>query len=93
MLNLPERTSLVIGLTNLDASSLPVGQGPDYDGISADFLLRGSRGRRDHGRPTVRNQRITAPLARAGISRESGYTLNPPFGPRGRIDTATGAFR
>ena len=93
MLSLPELTFLVIGLTNLDSFPLPVERGPDYYGISADTLLRGSRGLRDHGCLTVRKQRITAPLAPEGISWENRYTLNPPFGPRGRISTATGAFR
>lgn len=93
MLSLPELTFLAIGLTNLDSSPLPVERGPDYYGISADTLLRGSRGLRDHGCLTVRKERITAPLAAEGTSWESGYTLNLPSGFRRRVNTATGAFR
>ena len=93
VLALPELTFLVIGLTNLDSFPLPVERGPDYYGISADTLLRGSRGLRHRGLLTVRKQRITAPLAPEGISWENRYTLNPPFGPRGRISTATSVSR
>lgn len=93
MLTLPELTFLIIGLTNLDFFPLPVERGPDYYGISADTLLRGSRGLRHRGCLTARKQRITAPLAPEGISWENRYTLNPPFGPRGQISTATGTYQ
>ena len=50
-------------------------------------------GLRHRGCLRVRKQRITAPLAPEGVSWENRYTLNPPFGPRGRISTAASASR
>lgn len=88
-LTLPELTFLIIGLSNLDQFPLPVERGPDYYGISADTLQRGSTGlRRRHQLLAVRRHRITAPLSPKGISFENRYTLEPPFGPRGQISTA-----
>ena len=92
-LTLPELTFLIIGLSNLDEFPLPVERGPDYYGISADTLQRGSTGLRRHRLLTVRRQRITAPLAPQGVSWENRYTLKPPFGPRDKVSTAVSSSR
>ena len=84
---------MIIGLTNLDLFPLRVERGPVYYGISADTLLRGSRSLRHSGCLTVQRQRIIAPLEREGISLENCCTLNPPFGPRGRVSTAASVSR
>ena len=93
VLTLPELTFLIIGLSNLDQFPLPVERGPDYYGISADSLLRGSIGLRRHQLLAVHRRRITAPLSPQGVSWENRYTLEPPFGPRGKISTATSPSR
>ena len=41
----------------------------------------------------VRKQRIIAPLEREGVSLENCCTLNPPFGPRGRVSTVISVSR
>ena len=82
-LKLPEITFLIIGLSNLDFFPLPVERGPEYYGISADTLLRGSQGLRRRNLLTVKKRRITVPLAPKGFSYENRYTLQPPFGPHG----------
>lgn len=87
VLSLPELSFLIIGLSNLDLFPLPVERGPDYYHISADTLLRGSRGLRNKQLLSVQRRSITAPLAPKGFAYENLYTLQPPFGPRGRTST------
>lgn len=93
VLNLPELTYLVIGLSNLDRFPLPLERGPDYYGISADTLLRGSQGLNRQGLLTVHKIPVKAPLSPEGITVENRYTLKPPFGPRGKLSRATSSFR
>ena len=92
-LTLPELTFLIIGLSNLDQFPLPIERGPDYYGISADTLQRGSSGLRRHRLLSVRQRRITAPLSPLGVSSENRYTLESPFGPRGKPSTAVSSSR
>lgn len=92
-LTLPELTFLIIGLSNLDQFPLPIERGPDYYGISADTLQRGSSGLRRRELLSVQRRLITAPLAPQGVSWENRYTLRPPFGPRGKISTAVSSSR
>ena len=93
ILTLPELIFLIIGLSNLDQFPLPVERGPDYYGISADTLQRGSSGLRRRELLSVQLRRITAPLAPQGVSWENRYTLNPPFGPRGKVSAAVSSSR
>ena len=91
LLTLPELTFLIIGLSNRKGFSLPVERGPDYYGISADTLYRGSTGLRRHQLLDIQKHRITAPLAPEGFTFENLYTLRPPFEPRERRGSSTGA--
>ena len=84
ILTLPELTFLIIGLSNRNGFSLPTERGPDYYGISADTLYRGSVGLRDRELLDIKKKRITAPLAPAGFTFENIYTLRPPFEPRSK---------
>lgn len=93
LLTLPELTFLIIGLSNLNGFSLPVERGPDYYGISADTLYRGSTGLRRRQLLDVQKHRLTAPLAPEGFTYENLYTLKPPFEPRGRGTSSAGAAR
>ncbi|MCY4193403.1 MAG: hypothetical protein OXF04_03790 [bacterium] len=84
LLKLPELTFLVIGLSNRNGFSLPLERCPDYYGISADTLYRGSTGLRSYQLLDTQKHRITAPLAPEGFTFENIYTLKPPFEPRSR---------
>ena len=86
ILKLSEITFLIIGLSQNDGFSLPVERGPDYYGISADTLFRGSRGLRKHGLLDWDRVPKKAPLAPKGYTIENRYTLQPPFGPKGTSD-------
>lgn len=86
ILKLPEITFLIIGLSNKDGFSLPVERGPDYYGISADTLLRGAHGLRSHGLLDWDRASKKAPLAPEGYTVENRYTLQPPFGTKGKSD-------
>ena len=91
LLTLPELVFLIIGLSNRKGFSLPLERGPDYYGISADTLYRGSTGLRRHELLDIQKHRITAPLAPEGFTYENLYTLRPPFEPRERKGSSTGA--
>ena len=93
LLTLPELVFLVIALSNLDDFPLPVERGPDYYGVSADTLLRGYTGLQSHGLLMVRSKPFTAPLSRTGLSYENRYTLQPPFGPVGKVSRARSRAR
>lgn len=86
VLNLPEITFLIIGLSNKDGFSLPVERGPDYYGISADTLLRGAHGLRNRGLLDWNRAVKKAPLAPEGYTFENRYTLQPPFVLKGTSD-------
>lgn len=93
VLDLPELTFLLIGLSNLDFFPLPAERGPEYYGISADTIQRGYHGLRKKGLLTVDKKRILAPLAPEGVTYENRYTLQGPFGPRGKASTAVSPVR
>ncbi len=93
VLDLPELTFLLIGLSNLDFFPLPAERGPEYYGISADTIQRGYQGLRRKGLLTVDKKRILAPLAPEGVTYENRYTLQAPFGPRGKASTAVSPVR
>ena len=79
VLSLPDLAFLVIALSHRRTFRLPVERGPKYYGISADTLLRGSRGLREKGLLSVQRRATKAPLAPEGFSYENEYTLKPPF--------------
>ncbi len=91
LLTLPELVFLIIGLSNRKGFPLPVERGPDYYGISADTLYRGSTGLRRHQLLVIQKHRITAPLAPEGFTYENIYTLKPPFESKERKGSSTGA--
>lgn len=93
VLNLPELSFLIIGLSNLDFFPLPAERGPEYYGISADTIQRGYGGLRKKKVLVVEKYKLTAPLAPDGFTFENRYTLKPPFGPRGERSNATSRAR
>lgn len=93
VLDLPELTFLLIGLSNLDSFPLPAERGPEYYGISADTVQRGYQGLRKKGLLMVDKKRILAPLAPEGVTYENRYTLQAPFGPQGKASTAVSKVR
>ena len=93
LLTLPELVFLVIARGNLDAFPLPVERGPEYYDVSADTLQRGYKGLRDRGLLLVRSRTFTAPLLPTGLSSENRYTLEPPFGPFGKVSRARSRAR
>ncbi|MFN3219361.1 MAG: hypothetical protein ACE367_22970 [Acidimicrobiales bacterium] len=93
VLDLPELTFLMIGLSNLDFFPLPAERGPEYYGISADTIQRGYQGLRKKGLLTIDRNRIVAPLAPEGVTYENRYTMQAPFGPQGRASTAVSSVR
>ena len=93
LLTLPELVFLVIARSNLDAFRLPVERGPEYYDVSADTLQRGYQGLRDRGLLLVRSSTFKAPLLPTGLSYENRYTLQPPFGPFGRVSRARSRAR
>lgn len=91
LLTLPELVFLIIGLSNHNGFVLPLERGPDYYGISADTLYRGSTGLRHHELLDIQKHRITAPLAPEGFTFENRYTLRSPLEPRERKGSSAGA--
>ena len=89
ILSLAELAVLLIALNNADDFPLPAERAPNYYGISADTVVRGTHGLRQHSLLVWRRKRITAPLAPEGFSFENRYTLQPPFGPMGAASTAS----
>lgn len=89
VLALSEVALLLIALNNADDFPLPAERAPNYYGISADTVVRGTHGLRKLGLLEWRRKRITAPLAPEGFSYENRYTLKPPFGPMGKKSTAS----
>lgn len=93
VLKMPDLTFLVIALSNLDSFPLPAERGPDYYGISADTLQRGSTALRRHGLLDIERRRVKAPLAPDGFTHENRYTLMAPFGPMGKLSSAASRVR
>jgi hypothetical protein len=83
-LNLPGKAVLLIALSLLDDFVLPEEKGPAWYGVSADSVGRGLRALQDHGLLTVRKLQKPAPSAPRGFTVERHYTLQKPFGPKGR---------
>ena len=84
VLNLSEVAMLLIALSLPDRFRLPAEDVSAWYGISADTAGRGLRGLVEHGLLTVEKHYKTAPLSPAGYTADHLYTLQPPFGPRGR---------
>jgi hypothetical protein len=80
-------------LSNPDFFPLPTERGPDYYGISADTLQRGADRLRRQNLLVIGRHRIIAPLAPDGYTYENRYTLQPPFGPRGKESKAVSPVR
>lgn len=89
-LTLPEIALLLIGLSLSDDFRLPYEQVPRWYGISASSAERGLAGLQEKGLVKVRKAYRSAPLTPVGYTEERHYTLQPPFGPRGRrrMDTS-----
>lgn len=87
-LRLPELAVLLIGLSLADGFRLPVEQGPDWYGVSADTIGRGIAGLAERG--LLRTDKLfkKAPLSAVGYTAEHHYTLLSPFGPVGRPSRA-----
>ncbi|CAN5796961.1 hypothetical protein BH23ACT2_BH23ACT2_07250 [soil metagenome] len=86
-LDLPQMAMLLISLSRLDDFRLPFESVPEWYGISADTAARGLHGLEAHGLVQIDKNFKKAPLAPAGYTSENRYTLQPPFGPRGRRST------
>ena len=84
VLNLPEVAMLLIGLSLSDDFRLPAESVPNWYGISADTAGRGLRGLIGYDLLDMRKHFKTAPLSPAGYTADHLYTLQKPFGPRGR---------
>lgn len=92
-LTLPELAFLIIGLSNADDFSLPAERGPDYYGLSADTIQRGSARLRERKLLARRMASLNAPLSPTGITLENRYTLRSPFGPKGVASKRTGGVQ
>lgn len=84
VLTLPELAMLLIARSLSDGFRLPLRDVPSWYGISDDTALRGLTGLADHGILDVAKLGKKAPLAPEGYTVENRYTLQPPFGPKGR---------
>ena len=85
VLNLPEKAVLLIALSLLDDFYLPQEKGPAWYGLSPDTVGRGLRGLKEHDLLRERVLQKAAPGAPHGFTRQHHYTLQRPFGPRGKI--------
>ncbi len=83
-LSLPAKAVLLIALSLSDDFCLLQERAPEWYGISADSLGRGLRTLRDEGLLSTRAVRKAAPLTSQGHTIQLHYTLQHPFGPRGR---------
>ncbi len=83
-LGLAAKAVLLIALSLSDDFILPVEHASKWYGLSPDTLNRGLLSLRKSGVLRVRRERRVAPLAPEGYTWEHRYTLDSPFGPRGR---------
>jgi hypothetical protein len=84
-LDLPAKAALLIALSRSDDFYLLQEKAPEWYGFSADTMGRGLRSLRDKGLLKAREVRKEAPLSPQGFTVQLHYTLQPPFGPRGRV--------
>ncbi len=89
-LTLPELAMLLIARSLGDDFRMPLNDVYDWYGISDDTALRGLQGLANHNLITVRQHYKKAPLSAVGYTAENRYTLQPPFGPKGRMQQRTG---
>jgi hypothetical protein len=83
-LRLPGKATLLIALSLEDDFILPEDKAKPWYGISADFAGDGLRALKKLGALTSKVDYREAPLTVTGWTEEHSYTLQPPFGPRGR---------
>lgn len=88
LLSLPELAVLIITRSRSDRVSLPLERAPQRFGISPDTLGRGLKGLVDRDLLAVDQTYVKRPLSPIGYSAERRYTLNPPFGPIGKLNPA-----
>jgi hypothetical protein len=88
-LSLAETALLLIGLSLADGFVLPYESARRWYGISPDTAERGLRGLQRRGLLSMRRAVREAPLAPEGYVEERYYTLQPPFGPRGRRSSSS----
>jgi hypothetical protein len=87
-LAVPEKAVLLIALSLLDDFYLPQEKGPAWYGLSADTVGRGLRGLKAKGVLKERVLQKAAPGAPHGYTQQHHYTLQPPFGPKGKISAS-----
>jgi hypothetical protein len=83
-LRLPGKAMLLIALSLEDDFILPEDKATPWYGISPDFAGDGLRALKKLGVLTSRIGYRQSPLTVTGWTEERSYTLQPPFGPRGR---------
>jgi hypothetical protein len=83
-LTLPGKVLLLVALSLPDQFYLPADRGPGWYGMSASTIERGLRELRRQGILNAVRERRIAPLAPEGFTIVNLYTLEPPFGPKGR---------
>ena len=88
-LNLAETALLLIALSLADGFILPYESARHWYGVSPDTAERGLRGLHRRGLLRMRRAIREAPLAPEGYVEERHYTLQPPFGPRGRRSSSS----
>jgi len=89
-LNLPAKAVLLIGLSLLDDFYLPQQKAPEWYGLSPDTVGRGVATLKQHGLLTERVLQKPAPNAPHGHTRQHYYTLQQPFGPKGKRSGSLG---
>lgn len=93
VLTLAEIAVLMIAHMNLDKFALPAERAPDYHGISADTFTRGAKKLEGHGLLEIEWSHKTAPTTPAGWTWEQRYTMQPPFGPIGKLSRTVGTTK
>jgi hypothetical protein len=83
LLDLSEKTVLLIALSLGDDFILPHQRAPAWYGISPDTAARGLGGLKEKKLLYERILQKAAPDAPVGFTRQHHYTLMPPFGPKG----------
>ncbi|MEZ5378222.1 MAG: hypothetical protein R2733_17070 [Acidimicrobiales bacterium] len=86
-LTLPEIAMLLIARSLGDGFRLPLENVHDWYGISADTAARGLHGLESRGLIEITKFYKKAPLSPVGYTAENRYTLQSPFGPKGRAQS------